>query len=357
MTRKTQGIVFLSVLLALLAPLAILLIWPFLEPLVFALVLTVAFYPVQRQLVIQMRSRGRAAAVSLLLIMLLVGLPVTFILVKASSEAVHAAAVVSRKSAEQGGLEAFAMNVMQRPLDWIGRYVDLSNYDVQSQIQSKMNVLSAFLFRSGASVLGNLLGLLGSALICLFTVFFMLRDGDRVIERLVELIPLPREHSTRLMRGINDTIIANVYAMVAVGVAQGGLTTIAMLILSVPSAVLFGLAAAFASVIPLVGTALVWIPVAGFLFFSGHPGKALFLVIWSLLLVGTIDNVIRPFVVVGKVGAHPLLLVFSMLGGVAAFGFIGLFIGPVVLSVLTAVTASLMEMIKHPGDDTSLAVP
>lgn len=356
MTRRTQGIVFLAIMLALLAPVAFLLIRPFLEPLIFALVLAVAFHPVHRQIVRKLRSRAGAAVISIILIMLLVGLPVTFILIKASSEAIHAASVVQRKSVEQGGLQAFAMNVLQRPLDWVGRYVDLSNYDVHAQIQSKINVVSAFLLRMGASVLGNLLGLLGSAIICLFATFFLLRDGEHIVARLIEIIPLPAEHSARLMRGINDTIVANVYAMVAVGVAQGTLATIAMLILSVPSAVLIGVATACASVIPIVGSGLVWVPVAAYLFFSGHPGKALFLVIWSVVLVGTADNIIRPFVVIGKVQAHPLLLVFSLLGGVAAFGFIGLFIGPVVLSVLTAVTASFLTLINQPSDQPAIAV-
>ena len=146
-----------------------------------------------------------------------------------------------------------------------------------------------------------------------------------------------------LLVGIRDSVIANLYGILAVGLAQGLLTGLALAVLRVPSALLLGLATAFCSVIPIVGTMLVWLPSAIYLMATGHLWKGLILVVWCSAVVGTVDNIIRPLVVGSRVELHPLLLLFSLLGGLHVFGFIGIFIGPVVISVIAALICMLRE--------------
>ncbi len=153
----------------------------------------------------------------------------------------------------------------------------------------------------------------------------------------------------RLYQNISDTIIANVYGILTVGVAQGVLTGIAMRIVGMPSSLLLGLAAGFASIIPVVGSALVWGPVAIYLLVSGALWKGVFLLIWGTVVVSSVDNVLRPWVVAGRVELHPLVLLFFILGGVEAFGFLGSFLGPVVASVLAALFAMLREELIDPS--------
>jgi predicted PurR-regulated permease PerM len=140
---------------------------------------------------------------------------------------------------------------------------------------------------------------------------------------------------------IRDSVFANLYGMLAVALAQGSLSAIAFAILGIPSPVLLGVLAGICSLIPLIGPALVWLPACIFLFATGHWIKAVILLAWGALVVGTSDNIIRPLVIMGRVKLHPLLLLFGLIGGVKEFGFIGLFIGPAIMSLIFALTDTL----------------
>lgn len=153
----------------------------------------------------------------------------------------------------------------------------------------------------------------------------------------------------RLYKNISDTIIANVYGILSVGLAQGLLTGIAMHIVGLQSSLLLGLAAGFASIIPVVGSALIWAPVGIYLLVAVSVWKGLFLLLWGTVVISSIDNVIRPWVVGGRIELHPLVLLFFIFGGVEAFGFLGLFLGPVVASVLAALFDILREELNEPA--------
>ena len=181
-------------------------------------------------------------------------------------------------------------------------------------------------------------------------LFFLFREGKDWAYRAGRLMPLSPAQVARLYRNISDTIIANVYGILSVGVAQGVLTGIAMKIVGMPSSLLLGLAAGFARLFRwwdrrwcgrrwrsiCCSAALIW--------------KGVFLVIWGVVVVSSADNIIRPWVVGGRVELHPMVLLFFILGGVEAFGFIGLFLGPVVASVLAALFAMLREELAAGGD-------
>ena len=115
-------------------------------------------------------------------------------------------------------------------------------------------------------------------------------------------------------------------------------------------------AAAVCSLIPIVGTMLVWLPTGIYLMAAGHLWKGIILILWGALVVGTIDNIIRPLVIGSKVELHPLLLLFSLLGGLQVFGFIGIFIGPVVISVIAALIIMLREELSMPPNLTDTTI-
>jgi predicted PurR-regulated permease PerM len=180
-------------------------------------------------------------------------------------------------------------------------------------------------------------------------LFFLFREGKQWAYRAGHIIPLSQSQVARLYQNIADTIIANVYGILSVGAVQGFLTGVAMRIVGIPSSLLLGLGAGFASIIPVVGSAIVWVPVAIYLLVNGFIWKGVFLLIWGIVAVSSMDNVIRPWVVAGRVELHPMVLLFFILGGVEAFGFIGLFLGPVVASVLAALFAILREELSKPS--------
>ncbi len=168
-------------------------------------------------------------------------------------------------------------------------------------------------------------------------------------------MPLPPGQARKLFNNISDTIVANVYGIVSVGAAQGVLTGLALAIVGSPSALLLGLCAAFASVVPVAGTALVWVPAGLYLIFAGASWKGVFVLVWGVAVVSTADSIIRPWVVGGRVRLHPLVLVFSILGGVKAFGFLGLFLGPVSASVLWVLLGMIRAELRQ--DDRKSEAP
>lgn len=344
MNSKRSTIIFLSVLVFLASVLAIYITWHFMQPFAFAIILAVVFYPVHEWVLrITKQRAGWGSLLSTLLLLVLFAVPSFIIITLAANEALSAAHYFSRRSAEEGGLTMFLTALASRPLAFVGRFVDLSRYDLHAIVSDNAQKVSVGMVGFGAAILSNLARFIINALITFVILFFLFRDGKDWAYRAGRLLPLSPAQVARLYRNISDTIIANVYGILSVGVAQGILTGIAMRIVGMPSSLLLGLAAGFASIIPVVGSALVWAPVAIYLLVTGAIWKGVFLLLWGTLVVSAIDNIIRPLVVGGRVELHPMVLVFFILGGVEAFGFIGLFIGPVVASVLAALFSMLRE--------------
>lgn len=350
MNTKRTTIIFLATLVVLVLLAAIMITRPFLKPFAFAVILAVVFFPIHERILRAFKSRrGIASLISTLAVMLLFGVPAFIIVTLGANEAMSAAHYLSRRSAEEGGFTLFLMNVAAGPLHFVGRWIDLSKYDVHGIINSNAQKVSVSLVGVGAAVLSNLARFTVDALITFVILFFLFREGKDWAYRAGKLTPLSDVQVARLYQNISDTIIANVYGILSVGVVQGLLTGIAMRIVGMPSALLLGLAAGLCSIIPVVGSAIVWVPVALYLLAEATVWKGIFLLIWGTVVVSSMDNVIRPWVIAGRVELHPFVLLFFILGGVEAFGFIGLFLGPVVASVLAALWSMLRESLGDGG--------
>ena len=187
------------------------------------------------------------------------------------------------------------------------------------------------------------MSLMLDTIVVFFILFFLFRDGPKIHHGLAESVPLTHQQAKKLMARISEIIVASAYGGIAVGFAQGSLTGVAFWVLGLSSPVVWALLASLASLVPLVGTAIVWLPGAVVLLASGHWIKALLLFGWGAAVVAQVDALVRPYVVSGRAKMHNLLIFFALLGGVRAFGFIGIFIGPVVVSV----TVVLLGMIRE----------
>jgi predicted PurR-regulated permease PerM len=350
MHSKRTTIIFLSVLLLIALGLTFVITRSFLEPFAFAIILAVVCYPLHERLLRWNKRRvGSSALLSTLLLILVFAVPSFIIAVLAANEALGAAHYLGRRSVEEGGFPSLVMALADRPIRYVGRWVDLSKYDFRAMISSNAQKVSVWLVGFGATVLSGVARFIVDSLITFVVVFFLFRDGAQWAYRAGTLLPLSPEQVARLYRNISDTIIANVYGILSVGVAQGVLVGIALRIIGMQSSLLLGLATGFASIIPVVGSALVWAPVTIYLLVTGSIGKGLFLLVYSVVVVSCIDNVVRPWVVGGRVELHPLVLLFFIFGGVQAFGFLGLFLGPVVASVLVALFDMLREETRQPS--------
>ena len=317
---------------------------PFIEPIVFAAVMAIVFYPLHARIERRLRRPNLAALASTLLVLLMVVVPLIGLGSAVTRELTQAYQWLSEKSAEGGGWAPYALEKAARPLGWLGRHVDLSRVDVRSEIRSRVEEVSATVVRSVGGVLSHLTTFLFNAVISFFTLFFLFREGRRIRLSLAAVLPLDPPRVERLFTSISDTVTANVYGVLAVAAAQGVLTSLAFWFLGLRSPIVWGVLAAGCSLVPVAGAAIVWLPAALILMASGHWPKGLIMLVWGAGVSGA-DHLIRPYVIGGRVRMNRLLVFFALLGGLKAFGLLGIFIGPIALSV----TSALLGMLREEG--------
>jgi predicted PurR-regulated permease PerM len=341
MAAHRNSLPFLAALTAGALALSAWIAWPFLEPLAAAL-LAIVFYPLRMRLSRGMRSKSWAAGLSLALVVVALATP-AFLLGATLVQEIGVLRRMIEERSQGAGTGEYLLQLGERAVAWAGQYVDVSQVDLRGQALEKLQAASGVLLRAAGSVASNVGGFLMSATIALFTLFFLFRDGDRIREWLVTGTPADPAQMEQLLTGIADMIHASVYGVLAVAAAQGFLAGAAYWFLGVPAPVLWGAVTAVFSLVPVVGSAAVWVPVALSLGLSGHWGKAAILAGWGAGVVGMVDNFLRPYILSEKVNMHPLLLFFALLGGVQAFGLTGLFAGPVIL----AVTQTLIGLVRQ----------
>jgi predicted PurR-regulated permease PerM len=345
MVKKRITIIFLSAMTAVALYFSYLLFQPFLKPLLSAVVIAVVFFPVHTQIQRGLRSPSLAALVSTIVVVLLVILPAVAIILAIKGEVGDLYELIDKKSTESGGFSPYLSQLLEKPMQWIGRYVDLSQVDFRASLLGRLRELSAFFVAEGWMIVGGLTTFVLNAAITLFTLFFLFREGRSMRRRAGAVLPLNNEQIEKLFGGIENAIIGTVYGGLVVAAVQGTLVGFALWILGIPSPVLWGVVASLFALLPLVGTAAVWVPASIYLLATGSWVKAVILGAWGILIVGSIDNVLRPYLISGRVQMHTLLIFFAVFGGVNVFGFLGLIIGPVIL----AITMTLLGLLRDEG--------
>jgi predicted PurR-regulated permease PerM len=190
---------------------------------------------------------------------------------------------------------------------------------------------------------GGVVGAIVQTFFVIFTMYYLFRDGDRFVRVLPDTLPLRREQSEKIFERARDVISASVYGVLVIAVIQGTLGGLAFWALGLPSAIVWAVVMTFLSMIPMAGSFLVWVPAAIYLALTGHWGKALILVVWGALVIGTVDNFLRPKLVGERTKLHELFIFFAVLGGLQVFGVVGIVLGPVVL----AITLALLDVFRQ----------
>jgi predicted PurR-regulated permease PerM len=196
--------------------------------------------------------------------------------------------------------------------------------------------LSATVVREILFVVGDIFGTVVQGFFVLFTLYYLLRDADRIIAAIRQFVPLDTRDTDRILRETNEIIRASLQGVLAIAAIQGALGGLAFWVLGIPSPLLWGVVMFFLSMIPMAGAFIVWVPAAAYLLITGHWIKALLLTLWGALVIGTIDNVLRPRLVGQKTKLHELVVLFSVLGGLRVFGVLGIVVGPVVVAITLA---------------------
>jgi predicted PurR-regulated permease PerM len=341
-THKKR-LIFLAVLGAALLLLALGMVRPFLRPLTLASVIALGCYPLHGRLQKWIRRPNWAALATTLIVFLGVALPAFVLTYLMGSELSQIARHISDQSSREGGFMAYVEHGQERFVGWAGQYVDVERFRIRQRVAELPGRASGFLLSMGSSIAGGAVnGITDGILTFVFLIFFF-RDGRSWLDSLAEALPLRRENVERLYRAVHSSVVATLYGLVGVALAQGLLTGLGLYIAGIDNFPMLGMVAAVCSVIPVVGTSLVWGPAAVYLVATHHPYKALFLVLWGLVVVSMADNIIRPLVLRGKLQLPVLVLIFAVLGGLLTFGFVGLFLGPAIFSLLAALVPILRE--------------
>lgn len=314
---------------------------PFLPALTWAVVLAVLFAPFQGWLEGRIRHPSLAALTAVLVIVLIVVVPATFVVQRLVMQSAQGAQLIEARVKSGEWRHTFENLPGLAPL--------VDRIEQQLDLPGSMAAFSSWLSgTAGSLVKGSVFQLIGFC-ITFYLLFFFLRDRQMIRQTLVDHSPLPPADMGRLLRRLGDTVFATVYGTLVVSSVQGLLGGLMFWWLGLSAPLFWGVVMALLAVVPVLGAFLVWVPAAVYLALEGSAGKALILALWGMLVVGTADNLLRPVLVGKRLKLHTVLAFMSVVGGLILFGPAGLILGPVALTL----TTELLKTWSRRNEDTA----
>lgn len=323
-TQHLQVYGFLIVLLVGIV-FAVVMWWPYATLLFVAATLAILFTPTYRWFLARLKRPTAAALLTVVLVLLIVVVPLIFLGQVLVSELVDAFGALKSSSVSVSSGELLAR--LPEPLKG-----PAANF--LGDLNQRLAGLAGDVFATFSSIVSNVASFFLYFFLLFFSLYYLLKDGDRIVAFISDVLPLSERHENIIFQKLTLAVTGVVKGSFLVALAQGVLATAGFLVFRMPEPLLWGVFATVASLVPNIGTGLAFIPAVGYLLLTGHVPQAVGLMVWGALLVGNIDNVLRPQLVGSRTHLHPLLVLFGVLGGVHLFGFIGIFLGPVVAALL-----------------------
>lgn len=331
MTRQYVSGIVLLIITGLAVVLCLIIAAPFIPALVWALAMAVVAHPLHTWLLKRIRRPGISAGLTVVAVAVSLLTPVIFLGNRLIQEATDRFDDIS-----SGKLEtAIYHNPTLAPvLAWLQKNVNLKE---QAQaITRDLQVRATVWLQASGWALVQLI-------IALFSLFFFLRDRDRFLRTLRQMLPLSDREANDALETVRGMIHATVYGNATVAVVQGTLGGFMFWILGIPAALLWGAVMALLSLVPNMGAFVVWLPTAVWMAAQGDWGKATILAVWGALAVGTIDNILYPVLVGQEMRMHTVPVFIATVGGLAVFGAVGLILGPVAF----ACTLALLDILRR----------
>lgn len=328
---------FLAVLI-----LAIMVIKPFLSVLIVGGVLAYVLHPLYRLLLKRVKYRGAAAGIIIFLLVLVFTVPFVFITTHAVQESydvyLKAKTVVDGQSIEEFCTTSDGM--MCEMYSSIIKFSEERGIIIGDYIAEGMGSVVTKLIKAVSGYILNIPSILLYAFISLFIIFYMLVDGERIVQSIKRALPLRETHKENITKKFTDMVYATIHGAIIIAIIQGALALIGYLIFDAPSPILLGLVTTVLSVVPFIGTGIVWMPTSLIMIFTGISNvdnsltmKGIGLLIYGIVIISTIDNIIRPKIVGDRAKVHPLIILLGVFGGLAVFGITGIIIGPLILTL------------------------
>ncbi|HWG58439.1 MAG TPA: AI-2E family transporter [Candidatus Acidoferrales bacterium] len=332
-------------IVVLLAYLLVLVLEPFLVPLAWAVVLVVVSFPLHERLARRWGPTASAlmATIVVTLVLILPTLAVIGAFVTQGMDAAHGIqrGIASGDFAWVNG----AWSEIQH------RFAGASGADLGTLLHRYGERAAEYVAMRAGAVLKMTAIFLFHLSVTILAMFYLFRDGEALMKRVREVLPFETEHRDRMLGNARELISASVFSTLAAAAAHGILGGCAFALTGIHSPVFWGVMMGFFSLVPVVGSAMIWVPAAISLGVTGHVGMGIVLAIVCGLIVATVDNLIRPWLISGRAEMGGLVIFISVLGGISAFGMLGLVLGPVIV----ATGASLLELVapRQPAREPS----
>ncbi len=342
--HRSVGIFFLILFLVVLY-FVFRIFQPFLLPISLAVVLATLCYPVFNWTCQKLRNkRSWAALLTCLWVTASIIIPFVILLILLTGEVTDVYQQFQRKL-ESGDWQVF-LTLQDKPYirplaDWIRLNVDLGEIDLIGSLGAALQQVSLFFLRQSTAILSGLFHVTVDFLIMLVCMFFLFRDGDRLMEVLKTWIPLSEHFNRVIFKKFQEVSSATVIGTLLTALAQGVAGGLLYWLLGIPNALLWGCLTALFSLLPVVGTGIVWVPWAIFFFLSGSWIQGIFLVVGGLL-VGMLDNVLKAILIEGRAEMHTLIVFLAIMGGIGYFGIVGMIFGPIIV----ALALTFLELYK-----------
>ena len=342
--------IFPRLFLLLPASIILYLVWhifqPFLLPVSLAVVLSTLFYPLYRKILRKLKGRKNLASSLTCLLIILAGIvPCLLLIVLLAQEVTQTYETVQEKIASGEYRRIFDQELspyLQSVIAKIGEHVDLEDFNLVSGVTSLLKQASVLLIQHSTTIVSGFMTVMVDLVLMLFTMFFLFRDGMLILKNVDSLIPLSRKQEILVARKFREITNATVIGSFLTAVAQGVAGGIVFYFLGITNLVFWSVAFALFSLVPVIGTSIIWVPWAAYFLLSGSYIKGIALIIAAVLFIGMIDNLLRPLLIEGQVKMHTLLVFFSIMGGIAYAGIVGMIFGPILVSLLL----TMLELYK-----------
>lgn len=316
---------------------------PFLTALGWAAILVIFFYPMHQRLVRRFSS-VRAAVLSTLAVTILLIVPAIVVTTLFVREAVSISRGVQHSIVEQHA------PMIAKSWSWIAHHVPGldPNADVFDMLEQGIEKQAGYLAERLGTILKNIAAFIFDLFVMIFAMFYFFRDADQIIRGVRSILPFDPEHRETMIAQARDLISASVTTSLIVAAIQGTLGGLGFAIVGLPTPVFWGVAMAFFSLLPVVGSGLIFVPASLWLGLAGHWGRALLLLLICAGVSTVVDNLVRPLLLGGRTELSGLVIFISVVGGVGLFGMLGLVLGPILVATAAGVLAVYVERAESP---------
>ena len=325
---RSTALVFYGCIL-LLGYLMYLICKPFLRPLIWAAIIAAYFYPQYRRIEARW-GRNRAATFSTIIVGLLIIVPFVLILIAFVQQANETLRTIDVSSSSEGMARLETLWIWAQNHDF---GASLGSFEEAKQKATAW--LAGIVTVAAGELLKNVVAMILNLAISLFAIFFFFRDGEIIMARIRRVLPFDASFSDRQISKTSDLIRASITATFMVAIIQGALGGLTFALLGLGAPIFWSVMMAFFALLPL-GAGVVWVPFAGWLIITGHVGRGIVLIAIGAGVIGLVDNFLRPIFLSGRTQMNGLLVFISLLGGIAAFGLLGLVLGPVIIAAASS---------------------